>query len=112
MPIERFFTTPVTRLRATERAGRGSDVVADWAEPSELDMKVWIVQTDTEDVRDTNSGDRSAWRLSAPVDTDIVRGDRIRHGELVLSVAGRPRVAPHPEQGGHHLVCNLELVEG
>lgn len=112
MSIERFFTTEVTRLRATERAGRGADVVQDWSEADELAVMVWITQTAEADVRATNSGDRSTWKLSAPANADIAAGDRIRHGELVLAVVGRPSVPEHPEDGAHHLVCTLELVEG
>lgn len=112
MPIQRFFTTAITRLRATDGAGRGADTVKDWSDPDELDIDVWITQTASVDVRDTNSGDRSTWRLSAPADADIVAGDRIRHGDLTLAVVGRPAVPEHPEDGAHHLVCTLELVEG
>lgn len=112
MSIERFFTTEVTRLRATERPGRGADVVLDWSTPDEQPVEVWITQLDTEDVRTADTGDRSRWRLSGPADADIAAGDRIRHGDLVLAVVGRPSVPEHPEDGAHHLVCTLKLVEG
>ena len=95
-----------------QRPARCADVVLDRSEPAELAVMASITQTPEADVRATNSGDRTTWKLSAAADADIAAGDRDRHGALVLAVVGRPSVPEHPEDGPHHLVCTLELVEG
>ncbi|TAE54970.1 MAG: hypothetical protein EAZ89_06185, partial [Bacteroidetes bacterium] len=44
----------------------------------------WFEQMSTADVRDTNSGDRTQWRMFTAATTEVRPGDRVVWGELLL----------------------------
>jgi len=111
MSFESFMVHRLTILRPGTTTGRGSDVVADWANAVETDTTGWFNQTATADLDATRAGQESDWLLSVRPDEDIRKGDRVEWDGYTLEVVGHPWKV-YAKAVHHHTEVLLKVVEG
>ncbi len=111
MSFESFMVHDLTIVRPGTTTGRGSDVVADWANTVETATTGWFNQTATADLDATRAGQESDWLLSLRSSTDIRKGDRVEWDGFTLEVVGHPWKV-YAKTVFHHIEVQLKVVEG
>ena len=108
----KMWQTTVTRIRPGTKTERGS-AVPDWDNPSMLDIEECLFQPESTILSQDGRvlGIRTGATLCAPVDADIIAGDRIKYGDDVYSIDGAPLIW----QGVgrlEHMKVNLQRWQG
>lgn len=102
-----FATITVTRLRAAQTTERGA-TIRDWDHASEAQVAGCSVQQDT---TSSDYAERAntiqSYTLWAPVDADILRGDRIVANGTTFDVVGVPFSWYSPRGTVDHLTCKM-----
>lgn len=83
----------VTRLRATTRTVRGSDI-SDWSNPDELTISGCSVQPGTTELSQDGRvlGVLDGMVCYMPIGSDVKEGDRIQYEGNVYEINGMPKV--------------------
>lgn len=109
MAVPSHTLNPAVRLRAvTTIDAYGATVPDTW---DELDFTAYVQQNNRSEVRGKGrDAETSDWLLVT--NDDVLRGsDRVRVGDLVFQVEGRPWPVYGPSTV-HHYEATLRLVEG
>lgn len=107
-----FATLTVTRLRAAQTTERGA-TIRDWANAQSLAISGCHVQPDT---TSSDYAERAntiqTYTLWAPVDADVLRGDRIVANGTTFDVVGVPFSWYSPRGTVDHMTCKMTEWEG
>ena len=102
----------VTRIRPATLTQRGS-TFREWTQASEADIAGCSVQPDATS-SDFSDREQSVltYVLYAPVDADIIKGDRIAADGKTYDVVGVPFKWYSPTGANNHLFCRMTEWEG
>lgn len=107
-----FATETVTRIRAGRITERGS-TFRDWSNTSELTISGchWQPDSTTSDFTDREQS-QLTYTLWAPVDADVLKGDRIVCAGHTFEVIGVPFHWYSPRGAVDHMTCRMVEWEG
>ena len=107
-----FATQTVTRLRASVKTVRGSDI-PDWSKPNELSIRGCSVQPAATDLSQDGRvlGIMDGLTCYMPPGADVQEGDRIRYDGNVYEIDGAPRIWPAAGNLAH-IQVNLRRWSG
>lgn len=95
MAVQSFWRQTITRIRPGTKTERGSTIL-DWANPDELDIPECSVQPASTSLSEDGRvlGVTDGLTVYAPVDADVLAGDRIRFAGNVYTINGDPLIWP------------------
>ena len=112
MAVQSFWTQTITRIRAATTVSRGSTIY-DWSKTNELEIRECSVQPSSTSLSQDGrvQGITDGLTVYAPVDADVVAGDRIRFNGAVYTINGDPLIWPGVARM-QHMQLNLVRWRG
>lgn len=108
-----FMTESITRVRAGTKTVRGA-TVPDWGKATELSISGCSVQPASTSLSQDGRilGISEGLTAYAPVNADILAGDRIKYGGKTYTINGEPKIWTSPTGNLSNMQLQLERWSG